>query len=111
MPTDYEALVAALKLTDVPFAEYGWSTRPEGTYGVVALEFENTSDDGDNLKQDRSWEGSIDLFSKSKRGEGHPAEIEEILTEICEDAWELNSTTWEPETKLFHWEWVFRVEE
>ena len=40
MPSEYEALVAALKLTSVPFAEYAWKTRPEGAYGVVALEFE-----------------------------------------------------------------------
>ena len=30
MPSEYEALVAALKLTSTPVAEYGWKTRPEG---------------------------------------------------------------------------------
>ena len=28
MPSEYEALVAALKLTSIPFMEYGWKTRP-----------------------------------------------------------------------------------
>ena len=37
MPSEYEALVAALKLTDIPFSEYAWKTRPEGTYGVISL--------------------------------------------------------------------------
>ena len=35
MPSEYESLVAALKLTDIPFAEYAWRTRPEGTYGIA----------------------------------------------------------------------------
>ena len=47
MPSEYEALVAALKLTDIPFAEYGWNKRPEGTYGVVSLDFEAGTLDGD----------------------------------------------------------------
>ena len=62
MPSEYEALVAALKLTDIPFAEYGWNKRPEGTYGVVQLDFEAGSQDGDGEKQDRVWEASVDVF-------------------------------------------------
>ena len=62
MPSEYEALVAALKLTSIPFAEYGWKTRPEGAYGVVQLDFEAGSLNGDGAKADRAWEGSVDLF-------------------------------------------------
>ena len=38
MPSEYEALVAALKLRSTPVAEYGWRTRPEGAYYVVQLD-------------------------------------------------------------------------
>ena len=40
MPSEYEALVSALQATGIPFAEYGWKTRPEGAYGVVSLDYE-----------------------------------------------------------------------
>ena len=110
MPSEYEALVAALKLTDIPFSEYGWRTRPEGTYGVVSLDMEAGSLNGDGLKQDRAFEASVDVFCKrlSERQDAAAA-VEEILTEICGDSWELNSVQYEPDTALFHYEWVCQV--
>lgn len=97
---------------DIPVAENAWTTRPDSAdYAVIAYDYENNADDGENQKQERSHTGSIDLFSKNKRGNDYPAEIEEILTDCCENAWELNSFTWEEDTGLFHWEWIFEVEE
>jgi len=110
MPAEYEALVAALKLTDIPFAEYGWKSRPEGAYGVVQLDFEAGSLDGDGAKLDRSWEGSVDLFyPKLTDRDELIDEVEETLTAICGNSWELNSTQYENSTGLFHVEWVFEV--
>ena len=109
MPSEYEALVAALKLTSVPFAEYGWKTRPEGAYGVVSLEFEAGTLNGDGEKGDRAWEGSIDLFyPKLSDRTDLIDEVEETLTEIVGDSWSLNSTQYETGTGLFHVEWVFQ---
>ena len=110
MPSEYEALVAALKLSSVPVAEYGWKTRPEGAYRVVQLDFEAGHLDGDGEKLDRSWGGSVDLFyPKLTDRDDLIEETEEILTEILGDSWELNSTQYERETGLFHVEWVFEV--
>ena len=110
MPSEYEALVAALKLLEVPFAEYGWKTRPEGAYGVVSLEFEAGSLRGDGLKGDRAWEGSVDLYyPKLTDRTDLIEEVEETLGEICGGSWELNSTQYEQDTGLFHVEWVFQV--
>ena len=110
MPSEYEALVAALKLTSIPFAEYGWRTRPEGAYGVVQLDFEAGSLDGDGEKLDRSWEGSIDLFyPKLTDRSDLIEEVEETLTAITGSSWQLNSTQYETGTGLFHVEWVFEV--
>jgi hypothetical protein len=110
MPSEYEALVAALKLTSVPFAEYAWEPRPEGAYGVVSLEFEAGHLEGDDGKSDRAWEGSVDLFYEmlSERGD-LIEEIEETLTEVLGNSWELNSTQYENGTGLYHVEWVFQV--
>ena len=110
MPSEYEALVAALKLTSVPFAEYGWKTRPEGAYGVVQLDFEAGTQNGDGEKQDRSWEGSIDVFYPKLTDRTDIIEaVEEVLGEICGDSWYLSSTQYETGTGLFHVEWVFEV--
>lgn len=110
MPGEYEALVAALKLTDIPFAEYGWKKRPDGIYGVVSLDMEKGSFDGDDRKKDRSWEASVDVFFPkiSQRADIVEA-IEEVLSEICGSSWEMNSSQHESGTGLFHIEWVCEV--
>ena len=99
MPSEYEALVSALQATGIPFAEYGWKTRPEGAYGVVSLDYEAGSCDA-----------SVDLFYSllSDRNAMVP-EIESVLEEICGGSWELNSIQHETGTGLFHIEWTCQV--
>jgi len=110
MPSEYEALVAALKLTDIPFAEYAWKTRPEGAFGVVGLDFEAGSLAGDGEKDDRAWEASVDVFYPKLTDRTDVIEaIEEVLEEICGSAWTLNSTQYERDTGLFHIEWTCQV--
>lgn len=111
MPEDYTRLVAALKTLEIPFAENGWTSRPQvDTYGAVQADFEADALQGDNRKMIRSIEGSADLFSAQRDGRGFPEAIEEILTEICDGSWTLNLIAWETDTRLFHWEWVFEVD-
>ena len=121
MPTEYTQLVAALKaLTqgEAPdtktllMAENEWNTRPDAdSYGIVALDFEADALHGDNRKVCVAYEGSVDLFSRKKDGDGWIPLIRETLTDHCDGAWELNSFQYERETGLFHWEWSFQVEE
>ena len=109
MPSEYEALVEALGGTSIPFAEYGWRTRPEGAYGVVSLDFEADAHNGDGAKIDRVWEGSVDVFFQKLDDRGDMIEaVEEVLSEVLGNSWSLNSTQYETETGLFHIEWVFR---
>ena len=111
MPDDYTTLVTALKTLDIPFAEDGWTSRPNvNTYGVVQLDFEADALQGDDTKLDISWEGSVDLFSTAKDGEGYVSEIVKILTQQLGGAWSLNSHVYEQDTRLFHWEWTFEVD-
>jgi len=110
MPSEYAALVAALKLSTTPIAEYAWKTRPEGAFRVISLDFESGSLNADGEKIDRSWEGSVDLFyPKLTDRDDLIEETEEILTEILGNSWELNSTQYETGTGLFHVEWTFTV--
>ena len=112
IPSEYEALIAALKLTDIPFAEYGWNKRPDGIYGVVTLDMEAGNYDGDGAKQDRTWEASVDVFFPKLSQRADVMEtVEEVLTEICGDSWELNSNQHENGTGLFHLEWVCEVKD
>ena len=110
MPSEYEALVAALKLTEIPFAEYGWKKPPDSSaYGVVSLDFEAGTFDGDGAKQDRAYEGSVDLFYQKLANRAELMEaVEETLTEILGNSWELNSIQHETNPDLFHVEWVFQ---
>lgn len=110
MPTEYTALVEALQNTNIPFKEYGWETRPDANFGVVSLEFEAGNLNGDGGKQDRAFEGSVDVyFRKLSDRATMAATVESVLNACCGDSWELNSIQHETDTGLFHIEWVFRV--
>lgn len=120
MPTEYTNLVTALKaLTQgespnqvkLPMAEDEWATRPDAaSYGIVQLEFEVDALRGDDIKVCTAYEGSVDLFSKQRNGEGWVELITAALTDHCCGAWSLNTHTYERETGLFHWEWAFQIE-
>ena len=121
MPTEYTQLVAALKALTIVndqdsrtllMAENGWNTRPDAdSYGLVALEYEADALRGDNRKVATAYEGSVDLFSRKKDGDGWVPAISAVLTDHCDGAWSLNSHQYERETGLFHWEWVYQIEE
>lgn len=106
----YEELKAALLACEsIPMAEYEWSTRPSGAYGVVQLDFEASDDNGDDLHQDRAWEGSIDLYTQGNAPLVWAA-IERILDTYCEGCWYVNMTTVDSATRLLHREYVFQLE-
>ena len=106
----YDTLVAKLKaIKGVKFTEYEWRTRPDGNFGTVQLEFEAEDDNGDDTKQGRAWEGSVDLFTRGKEML-IVAAVESVLAEVCEGSWYLNSEQHEDETGLIHREFVFQLE-
>lgn len=108
--TMYDTLVSQLKgLTGVEFTEYEWSTRPAGNHGTVKYDFEAQDDNGDDLKQDAAYEGSVHLFTHGKRMDIAQA-VESVLTDNCGSAWEQNSEQYEHETGLVHREYVFQLE-
>ena len=105
----YDELVRLLKaIPGVSFQEYEWKTRPAGNYGTVQLDFETESDNGDDSKVDRGWEGSVDLFTHGKQMM-LAAAVETALETVCEGSWYLNSEQYEHETGLNHREFVFQI--
>ena len=63
----FDELARQLKaISGVQFTEYEWKTRPAGNHGTVQLDFEAEDDNGDDVKQNRAWEGSVDLFTHGK---------------------------------------------
>ena len=115
MPEEYTNLVTALKALEqdnvvLPMAEDEWNTRPDTvSYGIVSLDLEADQLNGDNVKNDASHEGSVDLFSRARNGAGWVKKITDTLTTHCGSCWSLNSHTYERGTGLFHWEWTFEV--
>ena len=106
----YEELVTKLKAIEgVEFAEYEWRTRPNGNFGTVQIDFEAEDDEGDDSKQDRAWEGSVDLYTHGKQML-LAAAVESVLAEVCGASWYLNSEQFEHETGLVHREFVFQTE-
>ena len=120
MPEEYTSLVTALKalsqgeepnMVTLPMAEDEWATRPDSdSYGTVSMDFEPDSLRGDDIKTNTAWEGSVDLYSKSRSGAGWIEMITGTLTEHCDGCWSLNMHMYERETGLFHWEWAFQLE-
>ena len=113
--TRYEKLVQALTSLEqndvtLPMTEDEWRTRPEAeSYGLVSFDFEAASLNGDSIKLDAAYEGSVDLFSRNQRGGGWRALIEAALQAHCGACWGLNSYQYERETGLGHWEWTFQI--
>ena len=106
----FDELVRQLQAIEgVRFAEYQWKTRPAGNFGTVQLDFEADDDTGDDQKQDRAWEGSVDLYTHGKQWM-IVAAVESVLEDICEGSWYLNSEQHERETGLIHREFVFQIE-
>ena len=106
----FDTLVTLLKaIKGVQFAEYEWKTRPNGNFGTVQLDFEAEDDHGDDTKQARAWEGSVDLFTHGKEMLIVSA-VESALETVCEGSWYLNSEQYEHETGLIHREFVFQLE-
>ena len=106
----FDQLVTLLKaIKGVKFEEYEWETRPDGNFGTVQIDFEAETDNGDDGKQGRAFEGSVDLFTKGKEMT-IVAAVETALETVCEGSWYLNNEQYEKETGLIHREFVFQIE-
>ncbi len=106
----FDALVTDLKsIAGVAIQEYEFKTRPNGNHGTVQIDFEAEVDNGDDSRQDRAFEGSLDLFTRGKEMM-IVAAVETVLETHCSGSWYLNSEQYETGTGLIHREYVFQLE-
>lgn len=104
----YDELVAALKDTAIPFAEYAWDQRPEGTYGVIAPDTA-LHQYADNRTEHQSPQGTVDLFTDTN-DRTQVETVQTVLNSAEGCSWYLNSIQYETDTRLIHWEWVFTLD-
>lgn len=106
----YDALITALKATQIPVAEGDWDRAPQsGSYITVRLEFEHSALWGDGHQLQQAMEGSVHLFCRNA-DQGEMEMVQVILDEL-ETSWELNSIQYEPRNGIVHYEWIFRLEQ
>ena len=91
--TDKVYHYTAPKNCDVPYIVWAEDSR----YDLVA----------DNVHVEAGIEGTIDLFTRQENDERMPG-IEAVLNSLP-IGWYLNSTQFEEQTELVHFEWVFRI--
>ena len=75
----------------------------------MQIDFEAEIDNGDDGRQDRAFEGSVDLFTRGKEMM-IVAAVETALEKHCSGSWYLNSEQYEHDTGLIHREFVFQLE-
>ena len=105
--TEYEALKAALAQTSIPFAEDGWTDRPNPPYGVYALDGQAAALLGDGDTRDMAVSGTVDLFTL-----GNAAELCWRVRSALRNSgvsWREESRQYEDDTRLHHIEWSFEA--
>lgn len=105
----YDELIAALRATGIPLAEYAWDSRPDADYLVIAIDGEAASLEADGQKVNQSPQGTVDLFTASNDRQAMQT-VQAALDALDGCAWYLNSVQYEDDTRLLHWEWVFSLE-
>lgn len=106
----FDELLADLKsIAGVTIQEYEFKTRPSGNHGTLQIDFEAEVDNGDDSRQDRAFEGSLDLFTRGKEMM-IVAAVETVLEKHCSGSWYLNSEQYETGTGMIHREFVFQIE-
>lgn len=102
-----ELIRAALDGTGYPFAHFGWSTAPEGDYGVYAEDGENVLYASDQHAE-TALTGTVDLFTRD-HSDGPRQAVETALAAVPACAWYLSSVQYESDTGYIHLEWAFEV--
>lgn len=87
------------------FAKYAWSHAPADNYGVIAMDGQNALRAGNRLGESVQ-EGTIDWFTRNPAS-AMPGSIEATLDSLGA-SWYLNSTQYEDDTGLIHYEWVWQ---
>lgn len=105
----YNELVALFKASNIPFAEFAWDQRPDGTYGVISTDGEADSLTANGHKENQAPQGTVDLYTRENDRTAMQT-VQDILNGVNGCAWYLNAVQYEDTTRLIHWEWVFTLD-
>lgn len=105
-----ETILEALNATGIPFAAYAWNTAPSGPYGIVALDGATSHLWASDRFRAHAVEGSVDLFVPGV-GEAERKLVQAALANIDDLSFEFASAQYEDDTRLVHFEWLFRFAE
>ena len=106
----YDALVTLLRSTGIPLAEGDWNIAPQtGSYAAVALDLEGETLWGNDSQRQQAIQGTVNLFCRTPdRTDFNTMQRALKATGI---SWRLNSIQREVSRKLYHYEWVFELED
>ena len=105
---EYEAMIAALKETGIPFAEDGWDTKPGLPYGVYAIDGGAGALWAGDRQISQGLQGTVDLFTGVGSARVNRRTVENAIKQSGVSFW-YNSEQYESDKRLMHYEWVFEV--
>ena len=106
----YDALITLLRSTGIPLAEGDWTNAPQtGNYAVIALDLEGETLWGDGHQRQQAIQGTVNLFCRTRdRADFYRIQRALDATGI---SWKLNRIQTENQRRMFHYEWVFELED
>ena len=99
------AIKEALLTVGVPVSHYA-AFEQSDKYIVWAEDTQSDEVWADGMMQEQAIEGTIDYFTKTEN-DPNVKKIQDALNGVC--SWRLNSIQYEDETKLIHYEFIWRV--
>lgn len=85
-----------------------WRPRLQAPYCIWAEDGDYGSFQANNIKAEQAINGTIDYFTREEY-DTMVDTIQEKLNSIENMRWSLNSTQYEDETNLIHYEWTFKL--
>ena len=85
-----------------------WRDNPTAPFVVWQEDGEEVSEYGDNAKITQQLTGTIDFYTKT---EFDPIidELQAAMNSFAGFGWELNAVTFETDTKLIHYHWIWHM--
>lgn len=102
-----ERLEAALLATGYLFARYGWSSEPDGDYGVIVPDGQETLALDNCAHAETALTARVDYFTRDSSDA--PRETVEAALDESECAWQLVLWQHEEDTGYIHYEWLLEA--
>lgn len=98
-------ITTALEATGFPFADYGWSDKPKGDYGVVSIDGQAALRADRDSAAETIAKGTVDLFTRDFTL--HPLHAIGNVLRGLGITWKLEGIDFEPDPGYLHYAWSF----